>query len=217
MSFSGGPISSLTLTAVSEFQYRQLISLPVEPLSPEEAPSLEDFSRADEVRRRELEAERATATAEAERRLASEHGQALHREKERIAEAIASFELARKEYFTRVEREVVQLSLAIAAKILHRESQVDPLLVSTLVRIALDQLREGTVASIRVRPEEAGRWNAVLSAEIAKGTVGIVQDASLSAGDCILDTPLGSVNFSLEAQLKEVERGFLDVLAQRPA
>jgi flagellar assembly protein FliH len=37
------------------------------------------------------------------------------------------------------------------------------------------------------------------------------------AGDCILETEMGSANFSIEAQLKEVEQGFFDLLAQRPA
>jgi flagellar assembly protein FliH len=33
----------------------------------------------------------------------------------------------------------------------------------------------------------------------------------------VLQTELGSANFSLDAQLKEVEQGFFDLLALRPA
>jgi flagellar assembly protein FliH len=48
-------------------------------------------------------------------------------------------------------------------------------------------------------------------------TIAIIEDAQLSPEDCILETDLGSANFSIDAQLKEVEQGFFDLLAQRPA
>jgi len=111
---------------------------------------------------------------------------------------------------------VVQLALAIAGKILHREAQVDPMLLSAIVHLALGQLKEGSVASIRVRPEVAGRWREHIAAQSMKLTVNVVEDAALERGDCWLETELGMVNFSLDAQLKEVEQGFFDVLAQKP-
>ena len=47
-------------------------------------------------------------------------------------------------------------------------------------------------------------------------TIEVVEDAHLTPIDCILETELGSANFSIDAQLKEVEQGFFDLLAQRP-
>jgi flagellar assembly protein FliH len=47
-------------------------------------------------------------------------------------------------------------------------------------------------------------------------TIAIVEDPHLGPDDCILETDVGSANFSIEAQLKEVEQGFFDLLAQRP-
>jgi flagellar assembly protein FliH len=69
---------------------------------------------------------------------------------------------------------------------------------------------------LRVRPEEAARWRAHLAATAQKVSLSIVEDAELGLDDCILETELGSANFSIAAQLKEVEQGFFDVLAQRP-
>ena len=60
-----------------------------------------------------------------------------------IATTIEAFESQRDEYYARVEAEIVQLSLAIAAKILHREAQVDPMLVAALVRIAWKRCAKG--------------------------------------------------------------------------
>jgi flagellar assembly protein FliH len=35
-------------------------------------------------------------------------------------------------------------------------------------------------------------------------------------GHCVLETALGTTELTLEAQLAEIERGFFDLLAQRP-
>ena len=45
----------------------------------------------------------------------------------------------------------------------------------------------------------------------------MTEDAQLSDQDCVLETELGTANFGLDAQLKEVEQGFFDLLALRPA
>ena len=46
-----------------------------------------------------------------------------------IRKALLEFQHEREDYFNRIEPEVVQLALAIARKILHREAQIDPLLL----------------------------------------------------------------------------------------
>jgi flagellar assembly protein FliH len=44
----------------------------------------------------------------------------------------------------------------------------------------------------------------------------VIEDTHLGPDDCILETDLGSANFSIDAQMKEIEQGFFDLLAQRP-
>ena len=118
--------------------------------------------------------------------------------------------------FPGLKSDVVQLALAIASKILHREAQVDPMLVAALVRVAIDKLHDGSSVSVRVAPAEAAKWRAFLANPLNGSTIEIVEDGHLGAADCILETELGSANFSIEAQMKEVEQGFFDLLAQRP-
>jgi flagellar assembly protein FliH len=43
-----------------------------------------------------------------------------------------------------------------------------------------------------------------------------VEDPQLTDQDCLLETELGTANFGLDSQLKEVEQGFFDLLALRP-
>ena len=167
-----------------------------------------------------LAEERALGSMDAEARMRRDYEQKLAQERAheraKISESVRSFELTRKEYFAKVEGEVVQLALSIAGKILHREAQVDPLLIAALVQIALSQMKEGSAVSVRVRPEEAPRWREQLEEPAMNAKVTVIEDMERQPGDCVLETELGSVNFSLEAQLKEVERGFLDVLARTP-
>ena len=74
----------------------------------------------------------------------------------RLAETIQQFAEQRENYFQNVESEVVQLALSIARKILHREAQIDPLLLTGIVRVALDSLNEGTQVRLLANPSETG-------------------------------------------------------------
>ncbi len=159
---------------------------------------------------------RIEAVAETEKRLKKEYEARSEEEAAKIRQALELFKAERKEYFSRVESEVVHLALAIAAKILHREAQVDPFLVAGLVRVAVDKLHNGSSVSVRVSPQTASNWRNYLASPQNGSTIAIVEDAHLGPKDCILETDLGSADFSIDAQLKEVEQGFFDLLAQRP-
>jgi len=160
--------------------------------------------------------ERAEAAREMEERLSQLFEQKIVAAKAPIAAAIAGFVERRNEYFARVESEVVQLALAIARKILHREAQVDPMLVAALVRITIEKLREGSTVTIRVSPGRAASWKAYFAGQPVAGRAQVVADPELSDLDCLLETELGIANFGLDTQLKEVEQGFFDLLALRP-
>lgn len=201
---------------VTSFQYRPMVQegVPESIQSEEVLPS--EISLTEEAFAQHLARERALGVAETEALMKRDHEQKLAHERARITESIRLFEQTRKEYFAKVEGEVVQLALSVARKILHREAQVDPLLLTALVQIALTQIKEGSSVAVRVRPEEASRWREQLSTPAINLEVTVIEDSERVAGDCVVETELGSVNFSLAAQLKEVEQGFLDVLARTP-
>ena len=153
---------------------------------------------------------------EVECRLIADFEQKLNATRETVARMIQCFDEQKDEYFSRVEAEVIQLSLSIARKILHREAQVDPMLVAALVRIALEKVQEGSSVTIRVGARRGAQWRNYLNGEPILAEVEIVEDQQLSDFDCIVDTNLGTANFSLDEQLKEVEQGFFDLLALKP-
>lgn len=160
---------------------------------------------------------KADAATEVEQRLRVEYEMKLQAARAPIAKMVEAFEAQKGTYFGQVEAEVIQLSLAIARKILHREAQVDPMLVAALVRIALEKMREGSSVTIRVGPSHGANWRTYFANVPSLTEVEVVEDAHLSDLDCVVDTELGSANFGLDAQMKEVEQGFFDLLALRPA
>jgi flagellar assembly protein FliH len=135
-------------------------------------------------------------------------------QKQLIDGALASFDQERAAYYSRVESQLVHLALAIAAKILHREAQVDRMVVAGLVKVVLERMQQTTKAVIRIRPEEALSWRHYFN---TNPDLEIVEDASLEPNACRIETELGIAEMGLEAQLKEVEAGFFDLLAQRPS
>jgi flagellar assembly protein FliH len=137
----------------------------------------------------------------------------LARERKRLADLLVQFQQQRADYYSKVEIELVHLALAIAAKILHRESQIDRMVVAGLVKVMLERLQQNTKVVVRVRPEDAGGWRHYFRDH---ASLQVVEDFALEPRACLLETELGIANMGLDAQLKEVEQGFFDLLAQKP-
>jgi len=174
-------------------------------------PGSEDQIRAREARARKEGREEGIAQSrgEFEKKLADEQ--------QALARAVRDFARERESYFHKVEAEVVGLALAIARKILHREAQIDPLLLAGVVRVGLDNVAAGTRVRLRVHPDQIRAWQEFFSLQSdLRSLPELMGDPTLEAGRCLLETDLGSTDLTLETQLKEVEQGFFDLLAQRP-
>jgi len=155
--------------------------------------------------------------SEGEARARGAFEKALAEARSQISVALRQFTVQRETYFERVEADVVQLALSIARKILHRESQIDPLLLTGVVRVALEGVNRDTQVRLRAHPDEVRFWRDYFTqAEDIRPIPDLIGDPSLSAGHCVLETELGSTHISFETQLKEIEQGFLDLLGQRP-
>lgn len=162
-----------------------------------------------EAARREA-AERGRESSEAEQKAWREQRSA------QLASALDEFRAQRDQYLARVEHEVVRLALAIAARVLHREVQMDPLLLSGAVRVALGQLAESTEVRLRVPADQREMWEEML--RLMPGLPlrpEVAADAELNEGEAILETRLGTVDLGIRAQIAEIERGFFDLLEVR--
>jgi flagellar assembly protein FliH len=185
-----------------------------EPTPKVEEIMIERMSRISEQELSRLVAEaRAEGISEGERRAQASFAEELARERKRITTAVSALGEQQSEYYSKVELELVHFALAIAAKILHREAQVDRMVVAGLVKVMLEKLQKGSHVIVRVHPAEAGSWRNYFHDNT---DLEIMEDSALQTRDCVLETELGTTDMGLDAQLKEIERGFADLLAQRP-
>jgi flagellar assembly protein FliH len=170
----------------------------------------------------EILAQREAAAREIGRREGEAAGRAVGEQhlaqvRTSVDAALAGFARDRVQYFQQVETEVVQLALAIARKILHREAQVDPLLLAGLVRITLEQIESATKVMVRVHPQQGSECRSYFAQHMQAGQVpDVVEDPAVLKDSCILQTALGTTEVGSDLQLKEIEQGLFDLLAKRP-
>lgn len=188
-----------------------------EPHSKPEAPALERaLAEKDAQHARELEAARREAFEKGRAAAAAELDAGRRARLGELAAAVAEFRAQRDEYLARVETEVVRLALAIAERVIHREAQMDPLLLSGAVRVALGQLADSTQVRLRVPAEHAGLWMEMLRLMPRLTPVPeVVADAEMQGQEAVLESEVGSVHLGVRAQIAQIERGFFDLLEVR--
>ena len=158
-------------------------------------------------RERGLEEGRA---AEREAHAAAHHtDQQQH--KRQLAALIEKVGAARESFFYAAEQETVSLALAVAARVLRREAQMDPLLLTGAVRVALGQMASGAEARLLVPAAELELWNETISLlpNLAVKPV-VAAGARMRLGDCVIESKVGTVDLGVGTQLQEIERGFFD-------
>jgi flagellar assembly protein FliH len=192
-------------------------------------PVEEPASPVDPVERiRELETERDERDRQFARQLESVRQEAVERGRQMaegeqaawrqqsttaLSAALEGFRAHTDEYLARVEHEVVRLALAVAERVLRRESQLDPLLLSGAVRVALGQIAESTAVRLRVPSGQREMW-----AELVRLMPGLPLRPEVCAdpamGDCeaVMESSLGTIDLGVRSQLAEIERGFFDRL-----
>ena len=128
-----------------------------------------------------------------------------------VTELIEGFAQERDRYLRAVESDVVELALSVAARILRREAQMDPLLLTGAVRVALGQLSGSTKVNLRVPHAELDLWtDAIAIVPNLALKPKVVAGEGMRLGDCMIETELGSVDLGIRSQLGEIERGFFD-------
>lgn len=155
-----------------------------------------------EAYQRGLEEGRAAASRAAESELRARCDQLT-----RAVEAIASY---RSRIRGESERDLVQLAIAIAKRILHREIQADPDALLGVVKAALERVETGEIHRIRLWPGQAEIVRRGL--ERSGPAIEVTADPALEPGSAIVETSRGRIDAGVEAQLREIERGFTDLL-----
>ena len=131
---------------------------------------------------------------------------------ERLVRSIEEISGLRPRLRREAERDLVQLALAIARRILARELSVDPDAMRGLVLGALERLRSQEFSRVRVHPAQEPAVTACLRKTITDRTVEVIADPACERGAVVFETERGTLDASVESQLQEIERGLTDRL-----
>lgn len=181
-----------------------LSSEPFDPLTKDERPR-PDYSELCEAARQEgYEAGHgegyAAGVAEAEAQMA-EAVQRLARLAERVLQDHAHF-------YRGAERQVLDLVMGVARKVVSREVEQVPDLVAHVVREALEEMDARTALRLRVNPEDFDllerRWQAVVPTSVSSDKLELLQDARILPGGALIETRHGLVDAQLETKLAQV-------------
>ncbi len=203
--WDGSPLEDLASPS-SPYVHAEHPATPVPEAPIEEArPSFAELER-EAFTKGYAQGERAGAEASARR------GEAALR---RLAQTIEELSNLRAELLQKTERQVVELALAIAVRVLRREVSVDRELLIAMAKVALERLGENTSATIRLNPEDY----AVIGAQAHLGehdVVRVVADPLVSSGGCLVQSDFGLIDAGIDPQLGEVAAA-LGVAAPVPA
>jgi len=110
------------------------------------------------------------------------------------------------------EEDIIRLAVAVARRVLHRELTIDPTALAGLIRAAFDKLDSRQILQIRTDPGSLKAVEQVVSKMDPASGIRVVPDAALHSGSLILEFPKGELDASVETQLSEIERGFIDIV-----
>jgi flagellar assembly protein FliH len=131
---------------------------------------------------------------------------------ERLNASIAEIVAMRSDLRRRAERDVVQLALLIARRVLHRQLNVDDGALTAIARVAFERLTRSESYTVTVHPRFASSIASALPAA-RSSSVQIKPDPECDPGTLTIRSTEGVIDASVDAQLDEITRGLADRLA----
>ena len=137
---------------------------------------------------------------------AGKRGEAMLR---RLTETLEELTNLRTQMIHQTERQMVQLALAVARRIVHREVSIDHDLLIAMARVALQRLGDSAKVTVRLHPEEHAATVGQQQAQFTGTNVTVVADARIARGGCRIESDFGAMDVGIEAQIQEVARALL--------
>ncbi len=133
----------------------------------------------------------------------------------RMAKSIEDIATVKQRYLAESEDQLVRLAVAVARRILYREIQVDTEALFGLIHAATQRAELRELNRILLNPKDHQALLPHLERLQLPPRVEIVSDSGLERGALLLESTSGVLDASIQAQLDEVERGFIDLLGRR--
>jgi flagellar assembly protein FliH len=105
---------------------------------------------------------------------------------------------------------MVQLALALARRVVHREVSLDPTLVAAMAHVALERLGDAAPATIKLHPDDFATISGQRGPAWEGAQVTILPDPAVVRGGCVVESDFGTVDGQIDAQFEEMSRALLD-------
>jgi flagellar assembly protein FliH len=100
------------------------------------------------------------------------------------------------------EPQLVELTLALARKVLQEESEQSRELIKRVLKAALEQVKDQTVIAIHLNPADLQE----IQPQFSDGRVELIPDANIQPGGCRIETDMGELDATLETQWEAVRK-----------
>ena len=125
-----------------------------------------------------------------------------------LEQTVIELQRARQDWLAEWERGAVQLTTAIAARVVRREIEKKPEISTELIREALELAAGFGQVKIHLNPQDhtaLGSQVQTLAADLANlAPADIIADDSVTAGGCRVETQFGSIDQQIESQLERI-------------
>jgi flagellar biosynthesis/type III secretory pathway protein FliH len=127
---------------------------------------------------------------------------------QRLTALIEGVHESHTSFFRSAERQVVDLALQIAQKVVEREVENMPDLAVNVIRAALEEMDGRTAVRVRVSPDDEEllrrRWSQVVPPGIGAERIDLQADPRVQSGGAIIETTHGQVDAQLESKLAQL-------------
>ena len=100
------------------------------------------------------------------------------------------------------EPQLVDLSLALARKVIQTESEGSREVIKSVLKAAMEKVRNQTVIAIHLNPSDLEE----IQPQFADGRVELLPDPNIHPGGCRIETDTGELDATIESQWEAVER-----------
>lgn len=133
---------------------------------------------------------------------------------ERLASVLSDVEGMWERIVKTYEKEIIGLVVKVAEKVIYGKIEVDNEIVTRAILNAFEHIKNPVSATITVHPVDYEYMEVVKEDFFEKikdlKQVTLVSDPLVSPGGCIIETPSGEVNTSVEERLEAVKQSIID-------
>jgi len=127
----------------------------------------------------------------------------------RLASTIDQLATLRSAMLRQSERDIVRLAIAIAERILRQEVRVNRQALATMARAAAQKLGDHSVVTVQLNADDLRALTEGGGGTTDDSPVRLVADPAIPAGGCVVHSTFGTIDISLDAQIREIERDLL--------